>query len=235
MKEYLVNDKIFRLNVFSKISNDTEAYLIGYLLGDGIYNKGNHKRQERMGVSSSDNGIIEKFKEIFCPDSSIDSRIPVNKKRNIKSNKISYKITFSSRFSEAFKSFGILELKENRTYTNISKKYMPALLKGLIDSDGCISFGKRKDRDRFWAYISITHSSFNMLTKLQTFLEKELNISSSIKPKGKEHCYVFKINSLNNCKLFIEYIQKYSGSISIERKNKLASTLCHLIGLKQES
>lgn len=235
MKEYLINDRTFRLNIFEKITSDTQAYLVGYLLGDGIYCKGSHKRQARMGISSSDIGVIEKIKEIFTPDTSLDSRIPINDKRNIKSNKLSNKIIFSSKFSESFKKFGILELKENRTYTNISKKYMPALIKGLIDADGAISYGKRKDRNRIWSYVSITHSSITMLSKLQSFLEKELGVSSSIKPKGTEKCYVFKISSLENCLKLLKYISTYSGEVSIKRKNESASTLCHLIGLKLES
>lgn len=147
MKEYIINAKKYRLNIFNKLDKNS-AYLIGYLAGDGIYNQPTHKRLARMGVSSNNKSVIDWVKVNFTPDSTIDQRLPINKTRKIVSTNISYKITMSSKFSEAFKKYGILSLKKDRVCVGISKKLFRNYLKGLIDSDGYFASGYRLDRNR---------------------------------------------------------------------------------------
>ena len=220
-EEYIINGKSYKLHIFDKISTPEEAYLIGYLLGDGGLNseKNNPKnRLNRIYVSSINKEVIEGFQKCFCPDNEISSKIPINKKRNIKTNKLSYTLHFSSKFSKSFNNFGILNIKKDRNFANIPQKFMPDFLLGLFDSDGFISWGRRKDRNRLWADIGIVHQSIKSLEKIQNFLSNKLNISSALKQKGTENCYLLRFSNREKVFEFVNYI--YSSNSSIYNKEK---------------
>jgi hypothetical protein len=216
-KEYIINNKTFRLNLFDELDFNS-AYLIGYICGDGIYNKSTHKRQARMSVSSINEEVISWIAKNYCPDSTISKRIPVNKTRNIVSKNYSYRINMSSMFSKTFDKYGVLEIKENRRIVNISKKLFKSYLKGLIDSDGHFSSGIRRDRNRVWMNLGITHQSEQVLGYVQRFLHNELNISSFVNRRKDEDCLDLKMSNIesviklinwlyeeNNCPFYKKY------------------------------
>ena len=195
LKEYIINNKSHRLNLFSKLRDKDDAYFIGYLSGGGAYHKKTKKRSHRMAVSSTDIYIIDAFCDKYQPDSDPDLRPPNDsKKHNIKGKKCYKNLVMSSKFSDCFKPYGIMDLKPKRTLINVSKKLMPFAILGLFDSDGSISWGKRKDRDRLWVDFKITHPSLNILNKISKYFSEELNISSFIVPKGEENCFVLRIS-----------------------------------------
>lgn len=200
MKEYLINGKHYRLNVFERIENKEQAYLIGYLCGDGGFNPPTYKRKARIYVNSIDKEIVESFRVMFCPDSTINEKLPINNSLNydIKTSNLSYTLNFSSKFEECFNKFGILAKKPDRKLVNISKQNMRYYLLGLFDSDGHISYGHRKDRNRLWANFGITHQSFDVLSKIQDFLMNELNICSSVKQRKDENCMDLKFSKIES-------------------------------------
>lgn len=198
-EEYKINGKFYRINNFETAKDENDYYLLGYLLGDGGLNKATYKRKARLFISSINKEIIEFFRNRYQPDSNISSKIPVNKTRNMVSNTESHKFTFSSKFSKVFNKYGILTTKENRTFHNIKMKYFESFLLGLFDADGFFTWGKRKDRDRLWCTFGITHSSFDMLIKLQRILLENYGIPTSINQKGTERCYVLRTGSLVMC------------------------------------
>lgn len=207
IKEYNVQGKKFRMQIFNKVDTHEQAYLIGYLLGDGGFNDSTHKRRARLFVSSADEYIIKGFQEQFCPDTPISSRIPVNNTRKeIKSFIYSYRLQFPSKFHDTFKKFGVLSVKTERTYHNIKKDFMGSMLLGLFDADGSLSWGRRKDRNRLWCNYLITHPNLKMLEKLQEFLADELNVTTQIRPKGKENCYILRTSNRDNVVKIIDFM-----------------------------
>lgn len=220
LKEYTVQGEKYRFQLFDKINTSEQAYLIGYLLGDGGYGEKTHKRLARMFVTSTEEYIINYFQNNFCPDTTISSRIPVNKTRNIKSNKLSYKIQFSSKFYETFNKFGLLSVKTGRTFHNIPKDEMKSLLLGLFDADGCISWGKRKDRNRIWANFLITHPNIKMLEKIQRFLTDELGVNTGITLKGEEKCYILRTSDRFQVVKILDYLYESNSEIYNITKNE---------------
>lgn len=208
MREYLINGKMFRLNIFNKIETKEQAYLIGYLCGDGGFQKPTHKRKARLFVSSNDKFIIEQLQRIFCPDATISSKVPVNNTKgyNIKTENLSYMFNFSSRFEECFNKFGILSTKSDRKLVNISKKNMRYYLLGLFDADGHISFGHRKDRNRLWANFGITHQSFDVLSKVQDFLMTDLGVASSVRQRSDENCMDLKFSKIDSVLKVLDWL-----------------------------
>jgi hypothetical protein len=225
-KEYIINGKTYRMNIFETAKTREDNYLIGYLLGDGGINPETHKRNARLFVSSTEKYIIDFFKNNYCPDVIMDSRIPINKTRNIVSKIESHKINFSSKFSNVFKKYGLLSKKIDRTYHNIKKDNMNCFLLGLFDADGHISWGRRKDRNRLWCNYGITHPSLKMLTKLQRFFSDELGISTYISPKPNENCYVFRTSRREDIVTILEYM--YVDTPVIFNKTKYENSMRYI-------
>jgi hypothetical protein len=210
-EEYHINGKTYRLHLFDNIETREQAYLIGYLMGDGNFQnkeRSKKKRKSRMSIGSIEKDLITSIRDHFCPDTPISSRIPVNKTRNIKSNTESHRFTFSSKYSDTFEKYGLLDFKENRRIVNIPKKFMRYFILGLFDADGHISYGRRKDRNRLWAHIGITHASFYVLTAVQNYLMNELNIASAVTERKDEKCFDLRFSSREKVADFIEYIYK---------------------------
>lgn len=208
-EEYHINGKTYRMHLFENIETREQAYLIGYLMGDGNFqnkNKSKKKRKSRMGVGSIDKDLMEKMRDHFSPDTPINSRIPINKTRNIKSNRESHRFTFSSKFSDTFERYGLLDFKENRRVVNIPKKFMRYFILGLFDADGHISWGRRKDRNRLWVHIGFAHASFHVLTSIQNHLMNELNIASAVTERKDEKCFDLRFGNREKVAEYIKYI-----------------------------
>lgn len=219
--EYNVQGTNRRMRLFNKIVSSEEAYLIGYLLGDGSYNASTSKRSARLSISSIDNNIITNICNYFTPDTSISSLVPINKTRNIKTDKLSYRFTFPSKFKDTFNKFGILFKKDTRNYFNIPKEYMNSMLLGLVDADGFISFGKRKDRNRLWGNITITHQNGNMLSKLQTYLADNLNVITTLNKRSTEDCWDLKTSKLSSIAILIKFMLNSNSSIYSTSKREI--------------
>lgn len=224
MKEYIINNKKYRLNLFDKLDKK-DAYLIGYLAGDGNYNKKTHKKLEKIATSSTNKEIIYWIRDNYCPDATISSIIPVNKKRNIVTTNYSYRISLSSKFSPIFNKYGILGLKKDRTLVNVSKDNFKYYLRGLIDADGHFSSGIRKDRNRIWVNFGITHQSHNLLNSIQNYLHNNLNISSSVRPRKDENCLDLKISNRESVKKLINWLYNdlETPCYKLEQANKFLS------------
>jgi len=210
MKEYLINNKQCRLNILERIGTKEDAYFLGYMLGDGGFNQPTHKRKARLYISSIRQEVIDSFKNTYCPDSSVSSRLPINNKRpNIVGKNLAYTLNFSSKFEVMFKKYGLLDKKKNRVIVNIPDKYFGDYLLGLFDADGHITFGYSKDRGRLWGNFGLTHQSFQALSYVQEFLMKHLNISTTVRQRKTEDCLDLKIASLPALKKIYELM--YTG------------------------
>lgn len=204
--------------MLENINSKKVAYLIGFLIGDGNFEKGGGKRTDRMGVTTTDEDVVNFINDNFTPFDTSNPKYNNSPSRDIYAKLPSYRKTFSTKFSKDFKHYGILYRKVDRVYQNIKKCDMNHFLLGFLDSDGCISYSRRKDRDRISAKIMFTHPSIKLLNKVQTFLLDELNISSSILPKKGENCFVLTFSKLDHVLKFCEWIYCDPSSIVLTRK-----------------
>lgn len=204
--------------MLSNIDSKKIAYLIGFLAGDGAFCDGFGKRSHRMAITTTDMDVvnwISKNIEYFSID---NPKFTNNIESGIFAQQASYTKTFAVKYSEFFNKYGILCKKTERSYNNISKADMKHFMLGLIDSDGCISFTRRKDRDRISGKVSITHQSVMLLSKLQTFLAENLGIASTIKPKGTEKCFVFGFSKIEHIEKFCEWLYSDINDVVLKRK-----------------
>lgn len=170
---------------FKKINTKQKAYILGFLLGDGYLNHNNLS----CNIKYDDRSILHFIsKELGCTVK-YDLTLDKSKKR-FPSAKIS--IGNPKIIKDIKKLFGT-GLKPTRRIPIISKWLEPYLISGFFDAEGCITWGKRKDRDRLWQKISFT-SSLNLLVGIQNILNN-YGISTIIKPKKNENCYLIEFSN----------------------------------------
>lgn len=154
-----------RLN--DKITDD-EAYLIGYMACDGGYTAGKPGYSFSM-VSSVELPIIEWVKSNFLPCATLRNTGRRSSAKVTATNDV-YEIRFTPKASQQFSRFGIFCKKPERRLVGIPKKRMNAYMAGVIEADGFITVGHKKDcrtpRLRFF----VTHGGEKFLADLQEWL-----------------------------------------------------------------
>lgn len=199
-------DKTF----LNKIDTPEKAYIIGFLLGDGHITE--DLRRVYLGLQIKDKEILESIRDYIPFECDIKDDLTLNKKqRRFPNSELS--ILSPSFTKDLHQKFGG-RLKPERHTPIVSKYLEPYLISGFFDADGGISFGRRKDRDRFWSYARFT-GSYKTLVGIQKILDKN-EISSSLRPKSKEKCYVLEVSSFDNVMKFYKYLPQ--DSIRLQRK-----------------
>lgn len=123
---------------FSKINNPFNAYFIGLMLTDGYISD-----ETKFGIDLTDEDAIAFISKTTGQTYNIYSSSDISKKER-------YRIIFSDREQvKALERYGIVR---NKTFTlsgfallEEEEPYLPYLLRGIIDGDGCIyttSYGK---------------------------------------------------------------------------------------------
>lgn len=204
MEEYIASNGKKCL-ILNKINSKELAYVIGFISADASIDKIN---RVEISTSIKDKSIIEFISKI------IDSNISVDE-TYIQEKKIFPRYRTSRKITDILKFVGNRK-KEFRNIPIISNEFTKYLVLGFFDGDGCITWGRRKDRNRIWQNISFT-SSYFLLESIQKILLK-IGISSSIKPKGTEKCFVLKISSKKDVLKFCEWIYSDEDFIILKRK-----------------
>lgn len=188
-----------------KIDSKEKAYLIGYVAADGYILNGGDTVQ--FCSSYKDRNLIYFIaKYLNVP---IYDRDVIVKGVSHKYSKCTKRISDINKFIKASK-------KVDRMLPYISAELVPYMVLGFFDADGCITWGRRKDRNRIWHKVSFT-SSYNLLICLQNILLKE-GFSTSIKPKGRENCSVLEFANKEQILKFYEYVYRDKTFIILNRK-----------------
>ena len=204
MEEYIASNGKKCL-ILNKINSKELAYVIGFISADASIDKIN---RVEISTSIKDKSIIEFISKI------IDSNISVDE-TYIQEKRIFPRYRTSRKIKDILKFVGNRK-KEFRNIPIVSNEFTKYLVLGFFDGDGCITWGRRKDRNRIWQNVCFT-SSFSLLEPVQKILES-IGISSSIKPKGTEKCFVLKISSKKDVLKFCEWIYSDEDFIILKRK-----------------
>ena len=198
---------------FEKIDSKEKAYFIGFLACDAYVN--DTTKSVEMAVAKNDSEVIEYLAKIcnanVCCDDYYDK-----KTRRFPN------VSFTKKIPDVNTFIGSSP-KPNRHLPIISKELNRYMLLGAFDADGCITWGRRKDRDRLWQKVSFT-SSLKILTCIQNILMKELSISTIIRPKADEKCFVLEFADKSNVVKFIDYIYQ-DDFVVLHRKQLKAKAL----------
>lgn len=203
------------IHYFQKIENPKQAYILGFILGDGcIQNNGliisialadkeiNEFIQSELGCNIQDSHKIDKAKRIF-PSSNISIG--------------------NSTLVDDIKMLAGGTGKDDRHVPIIKQELERYVLLGFFDAEGCVTWGRRKDRNRIWQKISFT-SSYNLLLGIQKILLKN-GISTAIRPKANEKCFVMEFAAKDTVLKFLDLIYPNDEFIILNRKYKKAQAL----------
>ena len=200
---------------FEVIDTPEKAYVLGFILGDGYVSE-RQKDYVEISVSISDKCVVDFIANVTKSNVYVD----------MTTNKAARKFpsaTITKTMHHIGKHLGG-RLKQDRHYPRVKPSLNRFLLLGFFDADGSITYGHRRDRNRFWANIAFTHH-LKCLSGLQAFLCKELDISTMVYPKSDENAYVIKFAGKDDVMKFINYLYPDDSFVVLRRKYEKAEAV----------
>lgn len=195
-----ISKKRIEISRFPTILNQDISYLLGILIGDGnLTNKG------KISLTSIDDGIIDKFKQILIQDFKV--------KNTIYKNKISY-VLVDLALRKYLELLGLgyekaIDKKIPNCILEAPKDCVCKFLKGLFDTDG----------NALKNYISFCTSSKKLVEQVKILLLNLGITTSTVTRKSERESYELIIHA--DClKLFNDNI-----GFSIFRKQKVLNDL----------
>ncbi len=164
------------------------AYMVGYFIGDGAYHRGSNS----LRWLSINRSILSEMR------GTLKTVLPLRGAgyRDVNGNVRSWCLQISSYDLKRIfmNEFGIPERKtyeEGRysVFDLIPVNSIGSFLRGLIDSDGCLSLMKLRGTVRF----SYSAHTANVMEKLKEFLDERLGIFVKVRSRGKGKGYVIGI------------------------------------------
>jgi hypothetical protein len=229
--KYIVNENAFIAE------NEISFYLLGAYMTDGCVRKQNNLNG--FSISSKDYEWMDMIRYLGADFS--NAKMPILKIKNC------FSLTMTSKVvKDWFISWGCtpaksLTLSINKT---IPEKYVPSFLRGVMDGDGCITYGERTKicKNKKYTYLAptcyIASASKHFLEQVQDLLPK--NIKSrirTIKPSthfsksenrninGKSETYRLTFQYLA-CKDILEYVYRGEFGLALTRKMVKAKFIC---------
>lgn len=208
---------------------DMEAlghYLLGVWLGDGcVYLHTNGYKYVTLSSIDKD-WLISIQKEVF-PASNVGVQRKVNKKKNWKTL---YRLRKADERLAAWLIAHNCTERKSMTLTmpKINKLWTADFIRGLIDSDGSITYGYRKIRNKSYRYgvIAITTSSKKFAEEIQKLLIycRFPATIGRLKSKGKTH-YQVHVTQKEKVKTMCKWLYGTSNHIHFKCGDVLAVCL----------
>ncbi len=206
---YTVNEKFF-----DKIDTEVKAYILGFIMSDGhTSSDGNYVR-----LAITDLDILERIAKEIGWSGKITSKKPRSN-----NHKTIYRMNIGSRYMN--KSLLRVGCVHRKTYfgkfqneEQVPTHLIPHLIRGWIDSDGCItcSFNK-KLRSNIW-YAGIVGNN-EVCNGIQAAIKNAIGFGGNIsRNKNRNQNFAsLRIGGHNQLKAFLDWIYKDS-TIYLDRK-----------------
>lgn len=195
-----------------KVDSKEKAYLLGFLVADGSI--GIDKGVE-INVQLKDKEVVDYLANIVNGNVTHSKELD-KKKRRFPRARLKKKITDINTFVGGDK-------KADRHFPIVGEEFERYLLLGFFDADGCITWGRRKDRNRIWQKVSFT-SSLKILVGVQQFLLKKLEISTILRPKTNCDCFVLEFSNKKDVLKILDYLYQ-DKFVVLKRKYLKAKAL----------
>ena len=202
-----INNPNLKEHFFETIDTEEKAYFLGLLIADGNVFKDNSGRQASISITLdlNDEYMLLKFKEVLNTNTNIGHDGRGCGQIAVRSNIM----------AEDLAKYGIVPRKTLTTYLpQIDEKYMPHLLRGILDGDGSIRAVQTEQQNRFAHYIGFcgTHQlmedisnyckklNLSVIPKVYDYADKAL---SDIKIQGKNDMYIFGEHIYKDATIFL--------------------------------
>lgn len=204
----------YNSNYFNNINSKEKAYIVGFLAGDGHLSK---EGAISCSLQLSDKNVLD-----FIANE-IGGKVRVNDKTD-RSKRQFPRARWQTCDNKLYKELYQLlkgRLKEGRKLPYLNKRLNKYLIQGFIDAEGCFTFGRRKDQNRFWQKVGVT-SKNKMLKSLINILN-EFDIKNiNLRRKGEEKCHVFEFCDKRRVLKIIELLYKNNDFVIMSRKKEKA-------------
>ena len=176
-------------NYFSTIDSEGKAYFLGLLYADGYVNDIGYNSYVELTLQTEDNYILKNFLNELKSNRSISL---------IRNGKYSRIIINSKEIVNDLKLMGCVNKKTHSLSfpENVDDKYIPHLIRGYFDGDGCIWNVKGTDN----YHIQFT-GNVDFLIGIENYILRNLKIDK------KKHYTVCNRNRKNNIRAL-----KYGGN-----------------------
>lgn len=190
---------------FGKIDTKEKAYILGFILADGHIDE---KSGVNIRISIKDSEILE-----FIAKHTY-SRVMYHYKTDVE-KRIFPQATLSKTIPDILKYSGG-RLKADRTCPVLDEYLEPFMIQGIFDGDGCITWGRRKDRNRIWQKVTFK-SQYGILEGVKRYLDR-INIYAEIYPVNNENCFCLEFASKENVLKFYDYLYTDETFVVLKRK-----------------
>lgn len=221
VKKYAYNE-----DYFSSIQTPNQAYLVGYILGDGtLYDRKKSKRLV-LTVAEVDKDLLYSIaKELSIDDEAVKFR-----RSNAPNEQNKYSLTIScTKMCNDLMNLGIFPQKTGSEpwieFHNSELQW--SFLRGIFDADGSIRIYKRYYQDKGKAYIKVRFGitgSRQLLGGILRFL-KSNGIAQNVNTlTAKQGCFDLYISSSQDVREIFHHLYRY-GDIKLNRKYQVFSSL----------
>ncbi|WP_445612690.1 LAGLIDADG family homing endonuclease [Geobacillus sp. YF-1] len=221
VKKYGYNE-----NYFSNIRTPNQAYLVGYILGDGtLYDRKKSKRLV-LTVAETDKDLLYSIaREMNIAPEAVKFR-----KNNTCNEQNKYSLTIScTKICNDLMRLGISPKKTGKEpwiqFNSIELQW--SFLRGVFDADGSIRVYRRYYRDREKDYLRVRFGitgSRPLLEGILNFL-KANGIAQNVNSlTAKQGCFDLYVSSINDVKKIFHHLYRY-GDLKLNRKYEIFSSL----------
>lgn len=191
----------------NKIDTKEKAYMLGFIACDGCIDKNSNVE---LCVCKADREVLDFIAKY------INQRIVLEDNSFDKSKKRFPRVRFSRHISDIQTFIGGPSKKE-RHLPIVKDEFTRYVLLGAFDADGCITWGRRKDKNRIWHKISFT-SSYNLCLTIQKILIKYVDVSSVIRPKTNCDCFVLEVCDKKSVLKILDFLYPDDSFVILKRK-----------------
>lgn len=130
---------------FEKIDTEEKAYILGFITGDGLVGDKSNKNRIAVGLKKDDVSLLEKIKKILKSNHKLFLTKQFDKRTNKTYERRTLSFT-SAKMRQDLNNFHLYERKSTSgiyVFPELPKDLISHYLRGLVDSDGTISFTKK--------------------------------------------------------------------------------------------
>ncbi len=205
-----------------KIETKEWAYFIGFVCGDGSITE---TEVVELTLALKDKEILDFFVEHLFSDSKVRISLTENPEQRRKPRaRLIRKIVGIKKFYGG-------RLKEDRNLPIVSPHLVRYLVMGFFDADGCITWGRRKDRNRVWQKVMFKSCGHSAMVSLQKIL---LKLKISTRMSVTQGAYVLEFCDKHEVLKFLDWLYADKSFIVLKRKFEKYKALRLELGENEE-
>ena len=191
---------------FERIDTKEKAYALGFILADSAIDQ---KDRIEISVGIQDKEVLEYISKVIGGNITY-SHVVDKRTRRFPRARLNKRVADIKKFIGG-------PLKKDRHYPRVRSDLERYLVQGFFDAEGCITWGRRKDKNRIWQKVCFS-SQLKILEGLQQYILKNLDISTVVRPRSGEDCYILEFANKEDVLKFCDHIYSDKDTVVLKRK-----------------